>query len=195
MKNYTSLLISSIIFCMPIVSNATTPLVSAAKSGKLEVVQSLIIGGRNINEIDSDSVFEKTPLIAAAGNGHSEVVKFLLAKGADTKIVDGAGASALRLAVEGGHVAVVELLLNAKVDPENDTDDYFRSPLVWALIKSTSKNKEDYARIIALLHKAGAKCRKSFKSPFDGSDRPIKKLVYKADPVVQAEYKKACPNF
>jgi ankyrin repeat protein len=194
MKNYTSLLIGSMIFSMPIVSNAATPLVSAAESGKLEVVQSLINGGGNINEIDSDSVWEKTPLIAAASHGHSEVVDFLLTKGADTKIVDAAGASALRKAVQGGHVTVVELLLNAKADPENDTDEYLRSPLVWALISAESENKDNFAKIIALLHKAGAKCKKTIKSPFDDSDMPISKSVSKADPVIQAAYKKACPD-
>jgi len=194
MKIFTKSIICSMLSILPSLSQAETPLVLAAEAGKLAIVKSLVESGGNVNEVDTDSTWETTPLLAAASNGHTMVVEYLLSKGADTKVVSAAGASALRKAVQGGHAKVVEVLLKAKVDPENDTDSSLRSPLIWALFSSRDGNKEDYVKIINLLHDAGAMCRKYFLSPFDDSEIAVTKSISEYDPAVQEAYKKACPD-
>src|SRR5262249_49363649 len=57
-----------------------------------------------------------TPLIYAATNGQTEVVRYLLDAGAAIDAASPNGTTALMMAVRGGHVAAVELLLARGAD-------------------------------------------------------------------------------
>ncbi len=59
-----------------------TPVVEAAFSGKLKIIDYLYNHGANIYDED----FESNPLFAAIYNNHFEVVKYLVDKGIDTKV-------------------------------------------------------------------------------------------------------------
>jgi ankyrin repeat protein len=171
---------------------AKTPLERAAGNGNLERVKKLLAEGANINAVDEDTTWEKTPLIAAAEAGHVDVVKYLLARGADTRKTTAAGGSALRLAVENGHAGVVEALLAAKADTEHDTDSYGRSPLVWAVLAAKHGNRNDHVRIIGLLARAGAKCRRTMTLPVSGKEMPIARYADEAGPAVSAAWREHC---
>ena len=76
----------------------STPLDSAARAGKANVVRFLIENGATVNAVDGRG---QTHLFCGAGKGKTEVVKLLLAAGADPNIKDKYGttpAFAARLA-------------------------------------------------------------------------------------------------
>ena len=51
-----------------------------------------------------------TPLLTAAAAGHAEIVRALLESGADPNLATANGRGPLHLAVDHGHVSVVETL-------------------------------------------------------------------------------------
>ena len=59
-----------------------------------------------------DGAYENklTALMWAAGQGQADAVKLLLSRGADRGLKDDRSLTALEMARQGGHVAVVELL-------------------------------------------------------------------------------------
>jgi hypothetical protein len=57
-----------------------------------------------------------SPLILAARKGNAEAATALISAGADLTIMDDTGNTALHVAVEAGHVAVVEVLVNNGMD-------------------------------------------------------------------------------
>jgi uncharacterized protein len=82
-------------------------LVYAAGMGHTAVVERLLQAGAPIDQAPVDAL---TPLMWAAGQGHAETVKFLLAKGANKSLQDERGLSALQMAEQGSHAAIVALL-------------------------------------------------------------------------------------
>ena len=94
------------------------PLVSAAREGRLEVVQSLLKHGATVNAVANENWSAGiTPLMAAAREGHVTVVKALLNAGADLEVkdagVEGGGETALHYAARGGHPKIIQALLAA----------------------------------------------------------------------------------
>jgi ankyrin repeat protein len=108
----------------------------AASQGHLPLVKELLQRGANINAPDH---FDGTPLTTAASAGQLEVVRYLVEQGANIHaklttdygrgVLD--GRNALHLAVNKGHVAVAETLLEAGNDP-NEYDGYGYTPLMVA---------------------------------------------------------------
>jgi ankyrin repeat protein len=90
-----------------------TPLIWASSEGHLGVVQRLLyyMGGEGINA-KGGYYKELTAVHFAAASGHEEVVKLLLKRGADATITSVLGMTPLSSACEGGHLGVVELLLD-----------------------------------------------------------------------------------
>jgi hypothetical protein len=91
----------------------TAPTVSiheAAKSGKLEAVQQHIKAGTPLNKKDSAGW---TPLHWAAMRGHAKVAEALVAGGADPQITGLMSKTALNLAQDGRHPAVIQVLQGA----------------------------------------------------------------------------------
>jgi uncharacterized protein len=74
-----------------------TPLLYAARDGRLETVRVLLDAGANINDRDANEI---TPLIIAITNNHPDVARFLIERGADIKAVDWYGRTPLWAAVE-----------------------------------------------------------------------------------------------
>jgi ankyrin repeat protein/predicted aspartyl protease len=85
----------------------TSPLTYAAAYADLPMVKSLIARGAKVNPAG------RTPLMFAATAGNFEVAKFLLSEGAKIDSTDATGMTALMLAAQNRHEAVVGLLLGA----------------------------------------------------------------------------------
>jgi ankyrin repeat protein len=84
------------------------PMASAAGSGNLEEVRTLLDRGASPDSWGIDYV--SPALVEAAAGGHTSVVQLLLDRGADPGLLDADGKSALQRAREGGHDDVVKLL-------------------------------------------------------------------------------------
>lgn len=132
-------------------------LLAAAGRGHLEVVERLLAPKVNVNTIEGDHYSRVSVLAAAARAGHLEVVEQLLAAKADvharvsdygkTLNYDGAkrrykfdtyyrtyeGTTALQEAARGGHLEVVERLLEAKTDVNADADNQRQISMHWLL--------------------------------------------------------------
>ena len=74
-----------------------TPLLYAARDGRMDTVRMLLDAGANINERDANDI---PSLIIAITNNHPDVARFLIDRGADIKAVDWYGRTALWSAVE-----------------------------------------------------------------------------------------------
>jgi len=75
-----------------------TPLLYAARDGKLESAKVLIAAGADVNIVDPDL---HTALILALVNGHFDVAGALIQAGADVNVEDKVGQTALYAAVNG----------------------------------------------------------------------------------------------
>lgn len=169
-----------------------TPLESAAASGNLEKVKSLISQGAEINAVDENTTWEKTPLYAAAEKGHADVVAYLLEQGADTVIANAAMSTPLRVAATNGHAKTVKLLLAHGASPDQDKDAYGRTPMIWAILAARDGNTAAYIEIIKALHKTGASCSEIFLSPIDDSPISVLEFAQKAGNGVVAAFTAIC---
>lgn len=112
-----------------------TELDKASKTGDLQTVKRIILGGGNVNSGNG------MPLSLAAENGHRDIVIFLLAKGAvvNPKKTDNIP---LNLASANGHKNIVKLLLDRGANIESL--DRGNTPLVDAL----KKDNYDTAKLL-----------------------------------------------
>jgi len=102
-----------------------SPLMEAAKSGRVELVSALVahhadLDAREGDEglpgtIDVSAGTGMTPLMMAVVGGHLDVVKVLLDAGADTTIRNRNGETALDEALKGGIGDIIGLLRNTGV--------------------------------------------------------------------------------
>ena len=74
-----------------------SPLLSAAKNGKLEQIKKSLNGGADIDETSKNG---STALILAAEQNQLELVKYLVKQGADPNMSTSMGATALNRAAE-----------------------------------------------------------------------------------------------
>jgi len=84
------------------------PIHEAAKKGDVQALQLQINGGVGVNTLNP--TVGATPLVYAAQAGHTEAVKLLLSLRAQTDITTRKGKTALMVARDKGHAAVVALL-------------------------------------------------------------------------------------
>lgn len=97
--------------------NQSTPLLLAAKGGRLDAVKLLLKRGASVNVADEPGLW--SPLLYAANYGHDEVCKELLAHGANANHANKFGNTPLHAAAIGtraSHVECVKLLLAAGAD-------------------------------------------------------------------------------
>ncbi|GEM_PF-2666471 len=92
--------------------NGNTPLHLAASMGNRDAVSLLAPFYEDVDIRDSD-YSHWTPLMTAAFAGATEAVRVLLANGADVTLRDSAGHTAVQLAQENSHEAIVVVLLNS----------------------------------------------------------------------------------
>jgi ankyrin repeat protein len=91
-----------------------TDLVDAARRGEVEVVQTLLAKGADVNAAEGDGL---TALHAAAEQGHVEVAELLISAGAELEASTRIGQyTALHLAARRGHGSVVQVLVGAGAD-------------------------------------------------------------------------------
>ena len=80
-----------------LIPGAMTPLLYAARDGRLASATLLLDAGANIEQADGNGI---TPLLAAIGNNHPDVARMLVDRGANINVVDWYGRTPLWTAVE-----------------------------------------------------------------------------------------------
>jgi uncharacterized protein len=134
-------------------NDLVTPLMSAASQGHLEACELLVKVGVSVDAVAASG---GTAIMFASGAGHTDVVRFLIKAGADVNkkvvateeymdkvaeaIAEGKedvephkdGVTSLHVAALGGHMAVVELLLDSGANPRVK-DDEDMTPLLNAV--------------------------------------------------------------
>jgi ankyrin repeat protein len=108
-----------------------SPLQYAARDGRLDIVETLLAGGADINQVEANAI---TPLITAITNNHVEVARRLISRGADIAASDWYGRTPLWAAIEtrnmdvdnasfvnnierAPYLSLIELLLERGADP------------------------------------------------------------------------------
>ena len=108
-----------------------SPLLYAARDGRMETVRILLDAGADVNQRDANDI---PPLIIAITNNHPDVARLLIDRGADIKAVDWYGRTPLWAAVEtrnmdvdnatfinsidrGPYLELIQLLLERGADP------------------------------------------------------------------------------
>ena len=86
---------------------------NAAQNGDLDLVESLIREGANVNEANE---FGDSPLSVAYYYGHIEIAKLLIANKADVRATDPNGFTVLHNASSNGDFEIMRLLLAAGAD-------------------------------------------------------------------------------
>ena len=114
-------------------------LLTAARAGSTDLVQTLVEKGANVNAKDD---MGRTALMWAANNGASDIVQFLLSNGAEVNAKDHTGKTALlwttsrpfdRFALVQTLADTVQVLLTHGADATvNDADG--KTPFLWATI-------------------------------------------------------------
>jgi ankyrin repeat protein len=123
------------------------PLFHAATYGYVEIAQTLIDKGADVNAgVQTGAV---TPLTVAALNGSAPLVTLLLSKGARVNARDSSGSTALTEAVRKGDAEVLRLLLQAGADPAVPMSDG-SAPVCYA-------RANNYKQAEAVLRTAGAR--------------------------------------
>jgi len=81
----------------PVPEGAMTPLLYAAREGRMDIAKMLVAKGAAVNQAEA---FGGTPLLLAILNGHTELAQFLLEQGGDPNTGDGFGRAPLWAAVD-----------------------------------------------------------------------------------------------
>jgi hypothetical protein len=129
-------------------SGAGLDLAGAAGIGRLDVVKTLF----------GDATKEQSDraILYACGYGRNDVVEFLLEKGADLRAQRGDGQTPLHMAVMGGHLETVELLLrrHAPLEATNTYGGTVLGQAVWSA--AHGGDPEVYIAIMEALCSEGA---------------------------------------
>jgi beta-lactamase regulating signal transducer with metallopeptidase domain len=90
-----------------------SPLIGAARSGKILITQYLLDHGADPNQpVPGDG----SPLIAAAAHGHLDQVALLIQRGADVNLAVDGDENPLMNAAEQGHIQIVKFLIDNGAD-------------------------------------------------------------------------------
>ena len=80
-----------------LIPGALTPLLYAARDGRLDSARALLAAGADIERADANGI---TPLLMAIANNHMDVARFLVERGANVNVMDWYGRTPLWAAVE-----------------------------------------------------------------------------------------------
>lgn len=90
-------------------------LAAGVASGILEIVQKLVDAGL---PLDAENIIGRHPLTLASGSGFEDIVDYLLAEGFPLDLRNSSdGSTAIMWAANGGHIHIVQKLLDAGADP------------------------------------------------------------------------------
>jgi ankyrin repeat protein len=92
-----------------------SPLLYAARDGRLESARILVTAGADVNQTDANGI---TPLIMAIANNHVDLARFLMEHGADIHASDWYGRTPLWAAVETRNMDVDNATFENSVDRE-----------------------------------------------------------------------------
>ena len=111
-----------------------TPLIIAARDGKLDVVKFLLryeanIEGRGTIKIDGQVIEDCTALWFAAAKGHFDVVRLLIEQNAEVDRRTSSNSTPLRAAVFDGHLDIVRCLVENGADV-NARNNFNSTPLM-----------------------------------------------------------------
>jgi len=162
-----------------------TPLLYAARDGRMDTVRLLLDAGADINARDANDI---TPLIIAITNNHPDVARLLIDKGADLKAIDWYGRSPLWAAVEtrnmdvdnasfensidrAPYLALIQLLLERGADPN-------------VRMKEVPPIRRDFLRVTGSLSWVDFTGQTPFVTAALAGDVPVMKLLlsHGADP-------------
>jgi ankyrin repeat protein len=130
----------------------STPLFQAVQADRAAVAKMLIDAGEKVDVANRQG---ETALSAAAFNANAELAEALLAHKAPADTVDATGKSVIVYAAARGATRIVEMLLNAGVDP-NRRYSADLTALMWAAGHADSAPKEEGLRTVKLLIERGA---------------------------------------
>jgi ankyrin repeat protein len=164
-----------------------TPLLYAARDGRMEIARLLLDGGANVNQPDVNGI---TPLIIAITNNHPDVARFLIDRGADIKAVDWYGRTPLWAAVEtrnmdvdnatfensidrAPYLELIQLLLERGADPN-------------VRMKEVAPIRRDFLRVTGSLAWVDFTGQTPFVTASLAGDLAVMKLLLKhrADPLI-----------
>ncbi|HQG66518.1 MAG TPA: ankyrin repeat domain-containing protein [Smithella sp.] len=133
----TLLLSSFVIFILiwiavTVVVSGRVAMILALKSDKVDTVKFLLNSGMSARMTIVATGEKRYPLHYAALKGSTEMTRLLIARGADVHVE-----GVLIDAIIGGNPDVVQMLLQAGTDPNQDSG--YRSPLMWAVEKRNAK--------------------------------------------------------
>jgi ankyrin repeat protein len=89
----------------PVPQGGMTPLLYAARDGRLEIARMLMAADASVNQAEANG---SSPLLLAIINGHADVAKSLLDKNADPNATDGFGRAPLWSAVDVRNLDVAD---------------------------------------------------------------------------------------
>lgn len=100
--------------------NVTEQLIIAANDGDLKSLESLLVNGADMNDVDDE--FGRTALHFAAFNGHLDCIKLLIEKGCAIDAKDKDGSTPLQRAASNNCFDCVQLLVEsgAEINTVND---------------------------------------------------------------------------
>lgn len=97
-------------------TEGATPLLLAVQRGQIDLVEQILTGGADIEEVGSPLMGGLTPLITAVEHGKNDIMELLLRSNADVNKGDDNIATPLFWAVYQGNVEAGKLLLEYKAD-------------------------------------------------------------------------------
>ncbi|XXH01493.1 hypothetical protein Hte_007853 [Hypoxylon texense] len=100
--------------------NGSSPLQLASKNGHEGIVNFLLDNGAEVNAKDAENV--RKPILYAAAKGFKTMTEKLLSYGANPYQLDPEARTILHLAVQNGHLGVVQLLLDNNQAPQKLDD-------------------------------------------------------------------------
>ena len=110
-----------------------TPLLLAARSGRIDKVRFLLAQGANPHYVSSQGYSALTTLPVFSDPAHLQILDLLLRAGADPNVVSAYGESPLRNALREGNFAAVQLLLAHGADRASVQ----MTDLMWAICLSS----------------------------------------------------------
>jgi uncharacterized protein len=131
----------------------STPLIQAAQANRVAVAQLLIEAGANVDAVNRQG---ETALSVAAFNANADLAQALIARKAAPDTIDATGKGVIVYAAARGAARIVEMLLDAGVDP-NRRYRADLTALMWAAGHADNVAAAEGLRTVDLLLSRGAK--------------------------------------